>query len=227
MSSPTLILLPGLHGTDELWPPLLSLIPPDLPRIIVSYPTDQILSRNELLHLIEQTVPPDRPLLLIAESFSGPLAVEFAARHPDRVLALVLGATFVTPPLPTWLCRHAAFIAQHFLSTLMHMRSLLPDRIADATVGRASRDALRNVRPAVVASRLRIIAETDCRHLLPNCRMPLLYLQAARDIVVPPRCFAQIQALCPHARLHQLQCSHMLFQRKPREAWTAIAPLLE
>ena len=39
-------------------------------------------------------------MVLIAESFSGPLAIRFAAANPDRVRALILCASFIRLPKP-------------------------------------------------------------------------------------------------------------------------------
>ncbi len=226
-SFPRVILLPGLHGTDELWGPLLAAMPAEVPRTMVRYPTDRVLSRGELVALIEAAIPRLGPLVVMAESFSGPLAVEFAARNAGRVQSLVLCATFVRPPWPAWLCRCAAAMARYFMRPLMYLRGLLPDRIADATVGRAAQDALRVVLPEVVASRLEIIAAADCCQLLQTIRAPVLYLQASRDIVIRRRCLRQIQELRPDVQLRVIESSHMVLQRRPREAWAAVAALVD
>jgi pimeloyl-ACP methyl ester carboxylesterase len=132
----------------------------------------------------------------------------------------------VHPPRPAWFCRSLAFVAEHFMRPLYFLRRLIPDRIADATIGRAERDALRVVSPAVVASRLRLVAETDCCDLLRNCSFPVLYLQASRDIAVKPRCLHRIQEVCPKVKAKVLDCSHMILQRRPAEAWAAISDFL-
>ncbi len=41
MPTPTLILLPGLHGTADLFSPFLAAIPPHYPHRIITYPTHQ------------------------------------------------------------------------------------------------------------------------------------------------------------------------------------------
>lgn len=219
---PHLILLPGLHGTDDLWGPLLAVIPADVLRTIVVYPPSRPLSREELIELIERSAPADAELVVVAESFSGPLGVEFAARHPERVKALILCASFIRPPWPAWMCRIVATVARYFMRPMMVVRGWLPDRWADATVGRASRDALRHVSPEVLASRLRIVAQADGCEALRRCSMPVVYLQSARDIVIRPRCLREVLKIRPDTRVVVLDCSHMVLQRRPREAWAAI-----
>lgn len=220
---PHILLLPGLHGTDELWSPLLAVMPADIGRTAVRYPTDQILTREQLLCLIEQAAPPQQRLLIIAESFSGPLAVEFAARHTQRIEKLVLCATFVTPPWPSWVCRSIALLLRHFMRPLQAMRACLPDRLADVTVGRAERDALRHVRPQVLASRLRMVADTDCREALRRCSMPIIYLRGSRDFVVRPCCLEKLRQVRPDTQVQVLESSHLILQRCPAQAWAAMS----
>ena len=69
------ILLPGLHGTDELWGPLLMAMPAEVGRTVVSYPIDQELSREQLLSLIEQAVPASGPLLVITDGVCDRLQI--------------------------------------------------------------------------------------------------------------------------------------------------------
>jgi pimeloyl-ACP methyl ester carboxylesterase len=89
VGEPSLILLPGLDGTGDLFRPLLDVLPPGIDFLVVAYPADRPLTCDELLPILAEQIPPDRPLVLVAESFSGPLALRFAAAHPDRVRAVV------------------------------------------------------------------------------------------------------------------------------------------
>src|SRR5437016_1747266 len=97
------VLLPGLHGTDELAGPLLSVIPPDYRPTIVTYPKSGPHDYDSLLRVVSEKMPGPEPALLIAESFSGPLAIRYAAANPSRVRGVVLSASFVLNPAPRWL----------------------------------------------------------------------------------------------------------------------------
>ena len=91
------VLLPGLDGTGRLFAPLLRALP-GLEPIVVSYPCREVLDVQGLLHVIEGALPTE-PYILVAESFSGPLAVRVAARRPLGLRGLVLVASFVRSPL--------------------------------------------------------------------------------------------------------------------------------
>src|SRR3982751_5682640 len=99
----TIALLPGLDGTGDLFGPLLEVIPPGLPTRVVAYPVDRALSYPDLLRVVEAQLQKEADLVLVAESFSGPLALRYAAAHPGRVSAVVLCASFVGSPVPRWL----------------------------------------------------------------------------------------------------------------------------
>ena len=97
----TVIALPGLHGSTALFEPLGAHCPDDIALQTHELPSDVPASYDELEQLIAARLP-DEPFCLVAESFSGPLAVRLASS--GRVKALVLCATFVQPPLP-WVAR--------------------------------------------------------------------------------------------------------------------------
>lgn len=71
----TLVLLPGLDGTGNLFAKFVSTVTPNLDARIVRYPTDRPLSYADLLSTVVDTIPREEPFVLLAESFSTPLAV--------------------------------------------------------------------------------------------------------------------------------------------------------
>src|SRR5262245_7139152 len=68
--------------------------------IIISYPTDEPLRYEELEQHVRRRLPTDEPLILLAESFSGPLAIAIAASPPPQLKAIVLVCTFARLPVP-------------------------------------------------------------------------------------------------------------------------------
>ena len=79
MSLDALVLLPGLDGTGTLFADLVSELPQTLKINVARYPTQTFLSYSELIPWVEKAIPSNRSFLLVAESFSTPLAVKFAA----------------------------------------------------------------------------------------------------------------------------------------------------
>lgn len=107
----TLVLLPGLDGTGNLFANFVSSLPPNLDARIVRYPTDHLLSYTDLFSYVVDAVPQTQPFVLLAESFSTPLAVRLAATNPASLKGLVICAGFIRNPVRGWL-RH--------LKTLVH-----------------------------------------------------------------------------------------------------------
>ena len=85
----SLVLLPGLDGTGNLFQPLLKELPEELEPIGVSYRVWEFLNYSALRDLVLQRVPAGRPFVLLGESFSGPVAVLAAATRPQWLLGVL------------------------------------------------------------------------------------------------------------------------------------------
>src|SRR5437016_1461076 len=94
------ILLPCLNGTAHLFDEFIAKCPSEFEPIPISFPTDQIHSYESLATEIYNQIEGDSPLVILGESFSGPLALRFAAMQPAGLIAVVLVASFVMPPVP-------------------------------------------------------------------------------------------------------------------------------
>jgi pimeloyl-ACP methyl ester carboxylesterase len=93
-------LLPGLDGTGLLFGPALDACPDGVRPVVLPLPDLEARSYAELADHLAPRLPKDEPFLLLGESFSGPLALELAARRPDGLAGVVLVASFVTSPVP-------------------------------------------------------------------------------------------------------------------------------
>jgi poly(3-hydroxyoctanoate) depolymerase len=95
---PHLIFLPGIAGDGSFWRPVAERLPDTWAKTFVSYPrlgvqpaSPEINSLEDLQVLAERQLT--RPSVLVAQSMGGVLALQLAARHPERVTHLVLVAT--------------------------------------------------------------------------------------------------------------------------------------
>jgi pimeloyl-[acyl-carrier protein] methyl ester esterase len=79
----TLLLLPGMDGTGGLFSDFIAALPHDLQTILLRYPTDHFLSYSELQNLVREKSP-NSPFVLLAESFSTPLAIQLCRRAGDN-----------------------------------------------------------------------------------------------------------------------------------------------
>ncbi|MEJ5132798.1 hypothetical protein WH218_01765 [Stenotrophomonas indicatrix] len=93
-------MLPGLDGTGSMSTPLLSALQAHgLTTQAIALPAQGGQDYATLARWLWPQLP-RHPFILLAESFSGPLAVELAARQPAALRGLVLAATFARRPVP-------------------------------------------------------------------------------------------------------------------------------
>jgi pimeloyl-ACP methyl ester carboxylesterase len=222
-----IVLLPGLDGTGDLFRPLLDVVPACHRTRVLSYPADRASSYPDLFRLIETELEGDREIVLLAESFSGPLAVRFAAAHPDRVRAVVLCASFVRPPLPRWILRLAVPGVFFVPPPAFVIRRLMLGRGAPDPLVRAVRAAIRRVSPRVLAGRLREVAGVDCAANLRECRAPMLYFAATNDRLVRRSAVDAVLAARADVTVGRVEGPHLLLQREPVRAWREIERFLD
>ena len=67
---------------------------------------------------------------------------------------------------------------------------------------------------SVIAARLRAVLEVDVSALLSQVAVPILYLRACEDRLVPPSTSGQF-AVLPRARIAQIKGPHFLLQACP------------
>ncbi len=225
----SLVLLPGLDGTGELFHPLLAELPGWIRPVVVAYPRDRELGYAELLPVAAGFLPTDAPFVILGESFSGPLAVVLAAGGPAGLKGVILCASFVKKPfrtLPAWLgalCIGPIFrlwpivLRIRSLPTRGELRGLLPLALA----------AIRSVRPGVIAARARAIMKVDVEKQLRALEVPLLYLQALRDPLIRKHNAEGIGRIRPDSRLAQIDTRHFLLQLEPKRAVEEIVSFLE
>lgn len=217
-----LILLPGLHGTIDLFARFVDNAPSGLPLRSQPLPNDIVRSYRELADWVYDRLPPE-PVVLIAESFSGPLALLVADRCP-RVVGIVLSASFVEPPLPRFLEHVPAFLWNQSPPTaLLSVMLTGGDRILADEIRRT----VATVRGDVLASRAAEALSVDVRAALERYCRPLLYLRATRDRLIRARSAARLRTLKASTVVIPVDAPHMLLQCRPVEAWRHIESFIE
>jgi pimeloyl-ACP methyl ester carboxylesterase len=181
-----------------------------------------------LADIVLAELPESEPWVLLAESFSGPIALRVAARHRNPPVAVILCASFVQCPLPRILIAALRFCGIAMFGTRppgwLVGRYLLGE--ADEEVMALFYRAIDKVSPRVLAQRFSVLLEFDERFAPPVLKCPLLYLQASRDRVIKPRNFEIIQRRYPETQLQRIESPHLLLQVQPAAAVLAILQFL-
>ena len=222
------ILLPGFDGTGMLFAPLLRALPPGIEPVVVAYPVDRACSAGELFGIVAASLPQSEPYVLIAESFSGPIALKAAARQQKPPVAVVLCASFVQcPPV------RALIAMLGFCGPFLHARH--PPRwvVRRYLLGGANEDvvalfyrAMSEVASRVLTHRFSVLLEFDESFAPPALKCPLLYLQAGRDRLVKPRNFEIAQRRYPETHLQRIESPHLILQVQPEASVGAISEFL-
>jgi pimeloyl-ACP methyl ester carboxylesterase len=226
----TLVLLPGLDGTGNLFANLKAELPQTLKVMTAAYPSPQFLSYSELVSWLSGIVPKDGPYVLLGESFGSALAVKFAATHPRNLIGIMLAVGFVSNPVRSWgplpkllsnplLCQISPpdFFLEYFLY----------GRGAPESLKLAVRQARLSAGPELLAKRSRECINCDAREELRQVNVALLYLQATEDRLVDKGCLDEIKRIHPETIVNSFRAPHLLFQRKPCEAAKAITRFLD
>lgn len=215
-----------MDGTGVLFEPFIRELPQSYRHRVVAYPADRPRGYAQLLELIAGEVEDSRATILIAESFSGPLALWHAVAHPEKVRAVVLCASFVRRPPLAWLYWLAwpAFLRIGIRASLV--RFALLDRPCPEALVQMVVDAVRQIGPQVLVCRLKQLWELDCTETLRACPAPVLYLRAEQDCLIGRSCAQVVQRIRPDAEVRAIPGPHLLLQAAPAAAWREIRAFL-
>lgn len=215
-----LLLLPGMDGTGRLLEPLCAALPASLTSIVVRYPTDRALGYDELLTIVEESVPRGDEFIVLGESFSGPLAVMLAAKKPPGLKGIILCASFARSPV-RGIVRGVARIIGPLLMRVTPRaveRWMLLGRYQTPELRGMLDEALSSVPPAVLSSRLRSVLAVDVVAELRSCSVPILSLRSTADRLVSSRCGADLKRINPAIDVAVLNAPHLILQAAPLEA---------
>lgn len=226
---PALRILPGLDGTGRLSSAFLAAMRARSVEdaAALAYPVDRCLDHAALAIHARSLLPRDRPFVLLAESFSGPIGLSIAADPPAGLRGLILSTTFARAPLRG--CAPLApllrYAPVHSAPTPLLAPALLGPWSTPALRG-ALRDTLRGVAAEVLRDRVTRSLRVDHRTCLPRIRLPTLVLQARHDRLLSLRSSAALAAGIAGARLIAVDGSHLLLQTRAEACAEIVADFM-
>jgi pimeloyl-ACP methyl ester carboxylesterase len=219
---PTLVLLPGLDGTGDLFEPLLTRLDTSLSAVVVRYPLEP-LDYEALTSIARRALPATGEYVLLGESFSGPIAAQLAAERSGELRGLILCASFVSSPMPhfrpfEWLLEAgpvrllARWLAPRTLLGRFQTRELR--ELLLRTVSRLPR--------SVLVARIRAVLAANSIAAFARVCVPTMYLQGSEDTLLPLSCVDEVCRLAPKTRVVKIAAPHCVLQCAPDEAARAI-----
>jgi pimeloyl-ACP methyl ester carboxylesterase len=223
MSIPRLILLPGLEGTGDLFEPLERAMGAPASLTVVRYTSPELTRYVECVAYVREQLPRNESYVLVGESFSGPVAVSIAASNPPGLVGLVLVGSFVSSPRRalSWLSGFIDLLPTHN-APAWASDVVLFGRWANPDLRARVKNAMAQVSPQAVQERLREIARVDVSAELARIRVPIVYLQASHDRLVPPSAAKQVARIAPQTKIVEIEGPHLLLQCAPKQCGQTI-----
>jgi len=221
----TLVLLPGMDGTGDLFSSFISTF--DGPVQVVRYPLDVALDYAELTAFVRAALPQDAPCFILGESFSGPIAIALAAAAPANLRGIILCCTFASNPRPAlaWLRAFIAFLPAR--PPLLGLEFALCGRFANPSLRAALAAGLSQVSPQALRARLASVLKVNVLEQLRSVRVPVLYLRATEDRVVPLAAMKAVVANATDVRVREFAAPHFLLQVMPHETARAVKEFMD
>lgn len=218
----TFVLLPGLHGNIDLFEEFVTKAPRASRVIKVTLPP--LSEYDDLFGAVVSQLPATQ-FVLIAESFSGPIAMRIAAFAPERVRALVLCNSFITRPVNSclrwvpwsWVLLHR--MPEWFL------RYFLVGRHAPQELVASVRAAIAKTPSSVLASRVRAVLSLPATNTPSSIARRVLFLTGTEDRLINIST-ESVKRLLPQAVVKSIRAPHLLLQAAPEAAWEEISTFL-
>jgi len=205
-----------MDGTGELFAPFIAALGDEFEVRAVRYPGDHRGGYEELETLARAAIPHNRPYVLLGESFSGPIAVSIAASAPGQLRGLVLCCTFARNPRP----------GLAVLKPLVHalpFKALPAGWLVAGQMRTAFMRAMDQVTAPALRARMRAVLSVDVCDRLAACEVPILYLRAMHDRLVPLAAAELIAHIKQAARIAEFDAPHFLLQTAPEQAAREVA----
>ncbi len=159
---------------------------------------------------------------LLGVSQGAPIAIEYAARHPQRVKHLVLFGGFPDGSfLPTPQVRAMSELIDTAWGSGNPIFRQLFTSLFIPGANEEQRDwfnllQANSTKPAIAAALMRAFTHLDVRHRLADLVTPTLVVHARRDAAIPFRAGRALAAAIPHARFAPLDSdNHIPLESDP------------
>jgi pimeloyl-ACP methyl ester carboxylesterase len=216
-----------MDGTGLLFQDFVEALGANVRAVVVSYPKNQPLDYAALESMVRRQLPADESYVLLAESFSGPVAISIAASDARGLLGVVLCCSFPRNPQPL-LSTLGALVPFAPIKQLSGVCSpLLFGRYGSPELRQKLKHALADVSSVVLRARIHAVLTVDVSAMLSRIKVPVLYLRATADKLVPQKAGELVTKFAPEVRLVDIEGPHFLLQAAPEAAAHVVKEFVE
>ena len=206
------VLLPGLDGTGALFKPFIEALPHDIETLVVSYPPNLKLNYEALVEFVIGHLPQEE-FILVAESFSGPIAYMLALRKLENLKAVIFVATFLDNPRPFLLSLSRLLPLSYIFSRPIPnfiVKAFLLGMTANKQLISLFKKNIKQVSADVLSFRLQEITHLTEGH--QSCELKATYIQAMDDKLVPGNCVQNFKKQFNNIDILQIEGPHLILQ---------------
>lgn len=210
-----IILLPGLDGSGAFFTPFLQELPATVTTQIISYPRDGCATYEDVVEYVLNQIPRDTDYCILAESFSGPVALEIAALAPLRLKSLILVSSFCFSPLSPF--KKSVSSKLLFLLNLPIPASFIRWLLCDSDDMNLSSRIVKTIDVLpfeTLKGRVLSALNVDLRGALDDIEVPILLLSARLDRLLNKTTASTIKKYYDDAILVEIDGPHFLLQCK-------------
>ena len=212
-----IILLPGLDGTGHLFQWLTPYLD-DMDVQVESLPTEGPQDYTSLTAWFAERLPKNEPFVLLAESFSSPIAVQLAQQNAN-IQAVIFVAGFLSKPR-----RLSLRLAKRYLGKKLLLRPWVKwfgarwifQKQATQDVLAAFYDCLHQLDNKILRARFSSISRLKPHPV--KLHQPCLYLRPHMDVLVTHNTLAEFVQTCPKLQVMGFDAPHFILQTQSHTA---------
>ncbi|MBY6065001.1 alpha/beta fold hydrolase [Pseudidiomarina sediminum] len=211
-----LVLLPGMDGTGDLFSDFL--VHCDVECLVIPLPRSGSQDAASIAKTIEYRLP-DEDIVVLGESFSGPVVAELIKNEHHRIIGVVFIASFLSPPNRALLAV-AKLMPIKLLSKMPFSKTayryLFFSSNTPATLLNQFNKVLESLPQGLLKSRL-----SAMQHQKPPAKtytLPALYIRATNDRLVPKDKAEEFTGYFNNLTIEELDGPHFILQTRPKEA---------
>jgi pimeloyl-ACP methyl ester carboxylesterase len=212
----TLVLLPGMDGTGELFTEFLSYYDGD--HLVISLPESGPQEHATLASVINKQLPTE-DYVLLAESFAGGIVPELLKLNPSHMKGVIFVASFLSSP-NKYLLQIAKLLpikalASVPLSNIVYKSLFFGQRTSKELLSKFI-TVTKSIPDLVLKNRLEVMSQQ--RLPITTSDIPSIYIRALSDRLIPSQKGREFTKVFSNIKYIEIEGPHFILQAQPKES---------